>query len=55
MGVQEVEEKDPTAPEGKSDIVNETAWALPEVSVAAMVFEPAEPAVIEIFPELESV
>jgi hypothetical protein len=54
VGLQDAEEKEPAAPEGRPETLKETAWLLPEVKVGVIVFEPEEPAFTEIAPEFES-
>ena len=54
VGLQEADEKDPVAPEGRPETVNETAWLLPELRFAVIAFETDEPATTEIFPALAS-
>jgi hypothetical protein len=53
-GLHEAEEKEAVAPEGRPEIENETAWLLPEVKDALIELVTEEPAVTELFPELDS-
>jgi hypothetical protein len=51
VGLQEAEEKDPVAPEGRPETLKETAWLLPETNVTEMEFVTEEPATTDLFPE----
>ena len=52
-GVQEeVEEKDPVAPEGRPETPKETVWLLPETKVTAIELVTEDPATTDLLPEL---
>ena len=53
VGVQEIAEKDPVAPEGKPETLKEAGWALPDINVALMELLADEPAVTDKSPTLE--
>jgi hypothetical protein len=53
-GLHEADEKEVVAPEGRPETENETAWLLPEVKDALIELVTEEPAVTELFPELDS-
>lgn len=50
--MQDAEEKDPVAPDGKPDTEKETDWVLPDTRVAVMELVPEAPQVTDISPEL---
>jgi hypothetical protein len=52
LGLQEAEEKDPVAPEGKPDTDKETAWVPPETNVTTIELVTEEPATSDLSPEL---
>jgi hypothetical protein len=54
LGLQEALEKEPLAPEGRPETEKVTACALPETNVALIALVTEEPAVTDLFPELES-
>jgi len=51
-GVQEVEEKDPVAPEDRPETPKETVWLLPETKVTAIELVTEDPATTDLLPEL---
>jgi hypothetical protein len=53
VGLQEAEEKDPVAPEGRPETLNDTAWALPDDKVALMELLTDDPALTDLSPALE--
>lgn len=54
VGLQEVGLKEAVASEGRPEAASETDWVAPAESVAVIVFDPDEPRVTVILPELES-
>jgi hypothetical protein len=52
-GLQLVEEKEALAPVGKPEAERVTAWALPVVKVVLIEFVVEDPAITDIFPELD--
>jgi hypothetical protein len=53
VGLQEAAEKEPTAPDGSPETLNEIVLPLPELSVAVTVFAIAPPALTDLSPEFE--
>ena len=52
-GLQEVEEKDPVAPEGSPETLKETALETPDAKAVLIVSVTEDPAFIDRLPELE--
>ncbi len=53
VGLQEADENDPVAPEGRPETEKETAWVVPDANEAVIESLPEEPAVSAILPELD--
>ena len=54
VGLQEADENDPVAPEGRPEAEKETAWLLPETKAPAIVLLTEAPTTTDWSPEFDS-